>query len=306
MNTIAAIQRINEAELQSGLALNISASWHAKYLNSAWCYVGNLPHVLTEGDVICILSQFGEIEDINLVRDEETGKSKGFSFVKYEDSRSCVLAVDNLCGSKILGRSIRVDHVEKYRLPKHLLEKELQENNQQKSSYYGNNDPKENNQEIHTNAGHAYQRKEIKGPYDIHSGQDLFTPVPIISENRKDSKNSLKGDNISIDSSKKKEDKRLRKEARAQIRKEREEKRQKREERKRKKRAKYLRADDHNHYGNDDDVGFSKYPHQDDKSITDGDDEKRRKHARKYKRHHRKHKSSRSRSRSKGSDSSQD
>jgi len=42
-----------------------------------------------------------QVEDINLVRDEDTGKSKGFAFLKYEDSRSCILAVDNLTGSKV-------------------------------------------------------------------------------------------------------------------------------------------------------------------------------------------------------------
>mmetsp|Transcript_16880 Transcript_16880/g.41125 ORF Transcript_16880/g.41125 Transcript_16880/m.41125 type:complete len:147 (+) Transcript_16880:182-622(+) len=47
------------------------------------------------------MSQFGEIEDINLARDEDTGKSRGFAFVKYEDARSCILAVDNLVGIKV-------------------------------------------------------------------------------------------------------------------------------------------------------------------------------------------------------------
>ena len=47
---------------------------------------------------------------INLVRDKETGKSKGFAFLKYEDQRSTDLAVDNLGGATILGRVLRVDH----------------------------------------------------------------------------------------------------------------------------------------------------------------------------------------------------
>jgi len=77
------------------------ASWHSKYSKSAWIYVGNLDHSLTEGDVICVLSQYGEIEDFHLVRDEDTGKSRGFAFCKYEDARSCVLAVDNFCGIQV-------------------------------------------------------------------------------------------------------------------------------------------------------------------------------------------------------------
>lgn len=38
-------------------------------------------------------SRYGEIVDVNLVRDKGTGKSKGFAFVAYEDQRSTVLAV---------------------------------------------------------------------------------------------------------------------------------------------------------------------------------------------------------------------
>jgi RNA-binding motif X-linked protein 2 len=44
------------------------------------------------------------------VRDKETGKSKGFAFLKYEDQRSTDLAVDNLGGSVIMGRTLKVDH----------------------------------------------------------------------------------------------------------------------------------------------------------------------------------------------------
>jgi RNA-binding motif protein, X-linked 2 len=100
MNTIREIQKINDHELELGIA-GTPGSWHQKYTKCAWVYAGNMDYALTEGDVICIMSQFGEVEDIHLVRDEATGKSKGFVFCKYEDSRSCVLAVDNLCGSQV-------------------------------------------------------------------------------------------------------------------------------------------------------------------------------------------------------------
>lgn len=76
----------------------------------SWVFVGGLPFELTEGDVICVFSQYGEVAEINLVRDRETGKSRGFGFVKYEDSRSCELAVDNLSAATIVGRKITVDY----------------------------------------------------------------------------------------------------------------------------------------------------------------------------------------------------
>ena len=45
--------------------------------------------------------RYGEIVNINLVRDKRTKKSKGFCFLAYEDQRSTVLAVDNLNGTKV-------------------------------------------------------------------------------------------------------------------------------------------------------------------------------------------------------------
>lgn len=51
-------------------------------------------------------------------RDKQSGNPRGFAFVMYEDQRSTVLAVDNLNGSQVLGRTLRVDHVDRYSQPK--------------------------------------------------------------------------------------------------------------------------------------------------------------------------------------------
>ncbi|KAK4510322.1 5-hydroxyisourate hydrolase (HIU hydrolase) (HIUHase) [Mucor velutinosus] len=109
MNVVKEIQRINQREISSG-SWSDSGSWHNQYKNSAWIYAGGLPYDLTEGDIVCIFSQYGEIIHIELIRDQKTGKSKGFAFLQYEDQRSTVLAVDNLNGATVLGRTIRVDH----------------------------------------------------------------------------------------------------------------------------------------------------------------------------------------------------
>ena len=53
-------------------------------------------------------ARWGEVVDINMPRDKATGKAKGFAFVMYEDQRSTVLAVDNMNGSQVLGRTLRV------------------------------------------------------------------------------------------------------------------------------------------------------------------------------------------------------
>ncbi|KAK5941599.1 RNA-binding protein Cwf29 [Knufia obscura] len=108
MNAIRQTQQLNKRELEN--ATPPSASWHADYRDTAWVYVGGIPLDLTEGDVVTIFSQFGNPTHLNLIRDRETGKSKGFGFIKYEDQRSCDLAVDNLTGADVLGRLLRVDH----------------------------------------------------------------------------------------------------------------------------------------------------------------------------------------------------
>ena len=50
---------------------------------------------------IFVSFRYGEIVNINLVRDKKTGKSKGYCFIAYEDQRSTVLAVDNFNGIRV-------------------------------------------------------------------------------------------------------------------------------------------------------------------------------------------------------------
>ncbi|CAH1724994.1 unnamed protein product [Aphis gossypii] len=108
------VKKLSEQELQR----LPKSSWHDEYKSSAWIFVGGLPYDLSEGDVMSIFSQYGEITNLNLVRDKDTGKQKGFCFVCYEDQRSTILAVDNFNGTRVLGRILRVDHVKDYKPPK--------------------------------------------------------------------------------------------------------------------------------------------------------------------------------------------
>ena len=111
---------------------DVNKSWHAQYKDSAYVYVGGLPNDLSEGDIVIIFSQFGEVVDVNIPRDQKTGKPKGFAFIAYEDQRSTVLAVDNFNGAKLLARTLRCDHCASYNeeqkkdadnLPDHLQRK---------------------------------------------------------------------------------------------------------------------------------------------------------------------------------------
>ncbi|KAM7522080.1 hypothetical protein LguiA_011982 [Lonicera macranthoides] len=134
MNPLTLVKRIqNINSKEAALGISEQASWHVKYKESAYVYVGGIPFDLTEGDLLAVFAQYGEIVDVNLVRDKGTGKSKGFAFIAYEDQRSTNLAVDNLNGAQILGRIVRVDHVSNYKKK----EEENEEAEQQKREARG-------------------------------------------------------------------------------------------------------------------------------------------------------------------------
>jgi len=176
MNVIKEIQSINQRELAMGIYGGIGkGSWHEKYKESAWIYFGGFSYELSEGDILCVLSQWGEIEDINLVRDKATNKSMGFAFIKYEDQRSTILAVDNFNGIKLLGRTLRCDHVDRYKLPKNIREKEEQELEENPEK------------EITLTAGHAYQSQHLANQYSIDQGQDIWSTSNSTSINKKKS-----------------------------------------------------------------------------------------------------------------------
>ena len=82
-----------------------------------------------------VFSQFGEVVDIHLVRDRETGKSKGFCYLCYEDQRSTTLAVDNLNGIEIVGKKILVDHSDEFKIPHEYLQIKENEEVAEKTLY---------------------------------------------------------------------------------------------------------------------------------------------------------------------------
>ncbi|KIH69046.1 hypothetical protein ANCDUO_00609 [Ancylostoma duodenale] len=60
MNPITNIKnqnKLNESELKLGISGDLGKSWHQKYKDSAWIYIGGLPYELTEGDIITVFSQ---------------------------------------------------------------------------------------------------------------------------------------------------------------------------------------------------------------------------------------------------------
>ena len=72
-------------------------------------YVGNLSYTTTEDDLKRILAEFGEVQQVTIIRDKYDDRSKGFGFVEMADSESADAAIQALDGSEVDGRSIKVN-----------------------------------------------------------------------------------------------------------------------------------------------------------------------------------------------------
>lgn len=71
-------------------------------------YVGNLPWTTSEDDLREIFSAIGETHSVALIRDRETGRSRGFAFVEM-DAADASRAVSELNGKDVGGRPLRVN-----------------------------------------------------------------------------------------------------------------------------------------------------------------------------------------------------
>ena len=72
-------------------------------------YVGNLSFEATEADVEQAFAEFGDVKSVNIVKDRETGRSRGFGFVEMHDATAGKNAIDALNNQQIAGRSVTVN-----------------------------------------------------------------------------------------------------------------------------------------------------------------------------------------------------
>jgi cold-inducible RNA-binding protein len=72
-------------------------------------YVGNLSHSATEEDLRQAFSQFGAVTTVNIIKDRETGRPRGFAFVEMTDGGEAATAIKELNLREISGRSITVN-----------------------------------------------------------------------------------------------------------------------------------------------------------------------------------------------------
>jgi RNA recognition motif-containing protein len=72
-------------------------------------YVGNLAYSATEDDLRSAFGAFGQVTSVKIVRDRETGRSRGFAFVEMEDGEGAQNAVAQMNGRDLSGRNLVVN-----------------------------------------------------------------------------------------------------------------------------------------------------------------------------------------------------
>ncbi|HEY3398884.1 MAG TPA: RNA-binding protein [Armatimonadota bacterium] len=72
-------------------------------------YVGNLPYTSTEESLRTQFEAFGQVDESIIVRDNETGRSRGFGFVEMGDAAEAQKAIDALNGAEMDGRPLTVN-----------------------------------------------------------------------------------------------------------------------------------------------------------------------------------------------------
>ena len=72
-------------------------------------YVGNLAFETTENDLQDLFEQHGTVNEVHLVMDRMTGKSRGFGFVTMGDATQGNAAMSSLNGQELNGRALTVN-----------------------------------------------------------------------------------------------------------------------------------------------------------------------------------------------------
>jgi cold-inducible RNA-binding protein len=72
-------------------------------------YIGNLPYSATAEEIRALFEQVGEIADVAVISDRETGRSKGFGFVEMATEDLAQEAIRRFNGYSMNNRPLTVN-----------------------------------------------------------------------------------------------------------------------------------------------------------------------------------------------------
>jgi cold-inducible RNA-binding protein len=72
-------------------------------------YVGNLAFTTTDHDLRQLFEPYGMVDEIRVIVDRDTGRSKGFGFIEMPDRTTATTAIAGLHGTELAGRTLTVN-----------------------------------------------------------------------------------------------------------------------------------------------------------------------------------------------------
>ena len=71
-------------------------------------FVGGLAWATTDGSLRTAFEKFGDLDEAFVVKDRETGRSRGFGFVTFKGPEDAKKALEAMNGAQLDGRTVRV------------------------------------------------------------------------------------------------------------------------------------------------------------------------------------------------------
>ena len=72
-------------------------------------YVGNLSYNTTQDSLFSEFGAYGQVEEVAIINDRETGRPRGFAFVTMANDEEARTAIEQLNGRELDGRTITVN-----------------------------------------------------------------------------------------------------------------------------------------------------------------------------------------------------
>ncbi len=80
-----------------------------KKLMSMKLYVGNLSFDTSKNELQTLFAQTGTVENVSLIEDRETGRSRGFGFIEMSTKEEGAAAIEKFNGQELSGRTLKVN-----------------------------------------------------------------------------------------------------------------------------------------------------------------------------------------------------
>lgn len=75
-------------------------------------FIAGLPFQVGEEELTAVFGDFGHVRSLRIVKDRDTGQSKGFGFVEMTNDDEAREAIENMNGADYYGRRISVAEAE--------------------------------------------------------------------------------------------------------------------------------------------------------------------------------------------------